>query len=249
MTPSSPTPHDSPPSLTTGRQRPRPAWTAGRIVALVGGVLALVGALGSVAVGGAILFVDHEKRVGDYLTSDEILLTTEGYAVVADEIDLEGLPSDSLLGRGRLRVTGTDSGQSVFVGVARADDVDEYLRSVERATLDEISDPATRYVDHSGGAPVSPPADLDIWVAQSSGTGSQVVDWSVEPGRWAVVVMNADGTAGIDVDADVGLTVPWLREIAATLIGVGGLGLLVGGALIFLARRRPTQPSALTGTR
>ncbi len=118
---------------------------------------------------------------------------------------------------------------------------------MERATLDEISDPATRYVDHSGGAPVSPPADLDIWVAQSSGTGSQVVDWSVEPGRWAVVVMNEDGTAGIDVDADVGLTVPWLREIAATLIVVGGLGILIGGALIFLARRRPMRPSALTG--
>ena len=101
-----------------------------------------------------------------------------------------------------------DSGPGIFVGIARADDVDEYLQGVERATLDEISDPATRYIDHSGGAPMSPPGDLDIWVAQSSGTGSRVVDWSVEPGRWTVVVMNEDGTAGVDVDADVGSSCP-----------------------------------------
>ena len=246
MTTISPSPHGSPPPLTTGRQRPRAPWTAGRIASLVGGVLALVGALGSATVGTTVLVVDHEKRVGDYLTSDEILLTTEGYAVVADDIDLDGLPSDSLLGRGRMRVTGTESGSGIFVGIARADDVDEYLHGVERSALDEISDPATRYIRHSGGAPVSPPGDLDIWVAESSGTGGQVVDWSVEPGRWTVVVMNEDGTAGIDVDADVGLTVPWLRVIAATLIVIGALGILISGALIFLARRRPKRPSALT---
>ena len=47
--------------------------------------------------------------------------------------------------------------------------------------------------------------------------------------------MNADGTAGIDADADVGATVPVLGEATTGLIVVGALFVLVGaGTLVGL---------------
>lgn len=226
----------------------RPSWSAGRVVALVLSVLTLLGGVGFLAAGVAVLAFDSDKRDGDFLTTDETSLGTSGYAVDADGIDIDGLPSDSLFGRARLRVTGSESGADVFVGVARADDVADYLAGVEHATVDEIADPGTRYTDHPGGAPASAPDDVDIWVAQASGTGTQEVVWQVEEGRWAIVVMNADAAPGVDVDADVGVTAPWLRRIAAGFLAVGSVAVLTGAACVFAIVRR-TRRAHLTTRR
>ncbi len=56
--------------------------------------------------------------------------------------------------------------------------------------------------------------------------------------------MNADGTSGVDVDADVGATVPILGEVTTGLIVVGALFVLVGaGVLVGLrvTRHRETE--------
>jgi hypothetical protein len=225
----------------------QPSWSAGRVVALVVCILTLLGGLAFMALGVTILAVDSDKREGDFLTSDETSLATSGYAVTADGIDIDELPSDSLFGRGRLRVTGSDADADVFVGVAGADDVAEYLAGVEHSTVTEIADPDTRYTDHPGEAPASRPGDLDIWVAQASGTGTQMVTWPIEEGRWAIVVMNAEATAGVDVNADVGVTAPWVRRIAAAFLTLGALATLTGGVLIFAIVRRTRR--ALPATR
>ncbi len=194
-----------------------------------------------------VLAFDSDKRDAGYLTSDATSLHAGGYAVAADGIDIEGLPSDSLFGHARLRATGADPHADVFVGVGPADDVADYLAGVKHATVTEIADPDTRYTEHPGKAPSGKPADLDIWVAQASGTGTQEVTWPVEEGRWAVVVMNADAAAGVDVDVDVGVTAPWLRRIAAGLLTVGALAALTGAALIFLTVRRMRRAHLTTG--
>jgi hypothetical protein len=226
--------HPSPPPMT----HHQPGLAAGRVLALVVSILTMLGGLGFVALGVAILAVDSDQRDGDFLTSDETSLATSGYAVTAYGIDIDELPSDSLFGRARLRVTGADPGAEVFVGVARADDLAAYLSGVEHATVSEIGGTGTRYNDHPGGAPASSPDDLDIWVAQASGPRTQEVTWQVEEGRWAVVVMNADATAGVDVRADVGATAPWLRRIAAGLLVVGSLAVLTGAVVVFATVRR-----------
>ncbi len=119
--------------------------------------------------------------------------------------------------------------------------------SVEHSTVTDIDDPGTTYEQHAGGAPAVDPADSDIWVAQATGTGTQSIDWSLDdqPGRWTVVVMNADGSAGVDVDADVAATVPVLGEVTTGLIVVGALFVLVGaGTLVGLrvTGRRDVTP-------
>ncbi len=72
--------HPSPPPVT----HHRPGWSAGRVVALVVSVLTMLVGLAFIALGLVILAVDSDKRDGDFLTSDETSLATNGYAVTAD---------------------------------------------------------------------------------------------------------------------------------------------------------------------
>jgi hypothetical protein len=101
-----------------------------------------------------------------------------------------------------------------------------------------------------GGAPSAPPGDQDIWVEQASGTGTQVLDWRPRDGDWTVVVMRADGSAGIDVDMRVGATAPALSWLAGGLLAAGIVLGLVGALVVALAVRRAQQgpPSGDVGT-
>ena len=56
-----------------------------------------------------------------------------------------------------MRATSSDPDESVFLGIARTDDVADYLRDVEHSTVTDLDDP--EYVEHDGGAPATDPAD------------------------------------------------------------------------------------------
>jgi hypothetical protein len=200
----------------------QPRWTRGRLAALV---VAVLGILSSAAmfVGALILDnADHEHRDGRYFTSDPTTLETSGHALSIEEVDLDGLHGDWLLGDVRLQVAPTDRDVPIFVGIATTRDAEKYLSGVAHSTVDEISDPRTRYTDHRGGAPSVRPADAGIWVAQSTGSGNQDVSWSPQDGSWTVVVMNADGSRDVRVTGDVGATLPLIGAMVRGL-GVGGL--------------------------
>ena len=116
----------------------------------------------------------------------------------------------------------------------------DYLDGVAHSTATELDDPA--YTEHPGTAPGEAPTDSDIWTAQASGTGTQSMTWKPSGGNWTVVVMNADGSAGVDARTDVGATVPIVDTLVHWLLALSAL-LAVGGGLVlrFLqvsARRR-----------
>jgi hypothetical protein len=232
-----PAPAPSPP--------PTSSWTTRRIVALSLASAAVLasGAMGAVA--GGVHLIDEHHRDGAYLTTDTVHLGSSGHAVTVEDIDLDGLNGDWLLGTARIRATAAD-GSSVFVGVAPADDVADYLDDVGYSTVTELDDPA--YDHHPGGPPSEAPADSDIWTAQKFGAGTQTVTWKPQDGDWTVVVMKTEATAGVDVRADVGATAPILhRAVTGLLIAsvlsaaAGGLGLLM---LLVTARRRPVTRRA-----
>jgi hypothetical protein len=192
--------------------------------------LMLLGAVGMLAAAGIAHAVDNELREGDYLTTDATSLGTDGYALTVEEIDLDGLNGDWLLGTARLRVTTSDPDAQLFVGVAPEDEVDDYLAGVKHSTVSEIGDPTTQYAEHPGGPVSVNPADSDIWDAQVTGSGTQSLKWKPRAGHWTVVVMNSDGAAGVHVTADVGATVPVLAELDCWLMGIGAVFALTGTA-------------------
>ena len=232
-----------PPSAST-------RWTAGRVIAVVVGVLMVLGSVGTIGTGVVAMVADQALRDDDgYLTTPDDDFTTETYALASDPVDLhegdgpEAFYAERLLGDVRIRVAPADPDGDVFVGVGASADVEEYLSGVEHVVVTDSSGSEPTYVTHAGSAVPGPPAAQDFWVASASGTGEQKVDWDLEDGEWTVVVMNADTTPGLDVEADVGATVPGLTTLAWVLLGTGLGGLILGVGIILLAapkgRREP----------
>ncbi len=228
----------APPTAPDPRQPSR--WSAGRVagVSLASAAVLAGAVLASAAAG--VHVVDERHREGGYLTSDTTRVTSSGHAVTVEEIGLDGLSGDWLLGTARLRAT-SSAGSDVFVGVAPTDDVEDYLAGVDRTEVIDLDD--TEYRQHAGGAPGAAPGQTDIWTEQVSGPGTQTLTWEPTDGDWSVVVMNQDATAGVDVRADVGATVPilgdalWLLLIAG--LAIGGTGVAVLLLVLGAVRRGP----------
>ncbi|NYJ08757.1 DUF4389 domain-containing protein [Petropleomorpha daqingensis] len=237
--------------LPTGASRP--GWTAGRVIALVIGSLLLFAAAGTLIGGGTLLWADRTQREAGYLSTPAALVRSDGYAVTTEGFRLEGAgfdwAVDNVLGRARIEVSPVGGSGPLFVGIAPTAAADRYLDGVAVGSLEDLNlrwdgTPADRWttVEHAGGAPATPPTEAGIWTDSSSGPGTQVLTWRPTAGNWTVVVMRADGTAGVSADVRAGATLPGLPWIAGTILGVGVVLLVIGGLLVALAVRRAAQP-------
>lgn len=220
-----------------GTQPVAGGWTGGRIVAVVvGALLALVSA-GLLAGGGLLVWADRTQRdAAGYLVTDTLELSTGTYALASRGIDLrvEGpgwLFPQGALDRVRIRVTPTDPATSAFVGIGPTSHVERYLAGVRYATAGDLAHLEDTSL-HAGGRPATVPTEQTFWAASSAGSGTRSLVWDVRSGSWTIVVMNADGAAGIDVRADAGAKIPALGWIAAGLLITGVLILAAGLALL-----------------
>jgi hypothetical protein len=209
---------------------------AARVVALVLGTLLLLPGLGLVVGGGVLLWAHGIHRSDGFVVSPEDRFTASTHALVSERIELstgaDWLPVDAALGDARVEVT-PRGGEEVFIGIARVADAEAYLDGVSRTEVEALGfdSPLGNDDQRPGTAPVDLPADQDFWIVQASGTGVQQVTWPAAEGDWMFVVMNADGSAGIDVEAQIGAEFPALGTVAWTVLIVG-LGVTVGGVLL-----------------
>ncbi|MGW4060788.1 DUF4389 domain-containing protein [Amycolatopsis sp. NPDC004747] len=216
-------------------------WTAGRIAAVVSGAVLVLGSMGFITGGLAVLWADRTQRDADgYLTASTTFVSG-GYAVATDPVRLEGVSVpklESFIGDVRIRVTDT-GGRPVFVGIGRTDAVEGYLAATEYTTAGNRS--------HLGGAPAVPPGEAGVWVASASGAGTQTVAWPVLSGQWTAVVMNADASRGVAVRAEAGASAPALGWVALALL-VSGFAVLAGGVVLIgvAAHRASQRPAAPT---
>jgi len=231
----SPREHAGPPATAPSH------WTAGRVTAAVAGSLVFVMAGGLISGGVAVAMADHVLRDDQgFVMTGEQALSADGYALASEPMNLYaddsvGIVPEDFLGTAKVQVT-AHTEQPVFVGVAAADDADAYLKGVHHSTVVDLTggwDELTPvYQDESGTAPVTRPGGSDIWVAEVSGVGEQIITWPLESGEWTVVVMNADGSRAVTADVAVGASIPAADWIVAGLLVLGGCLLLVALALI-----------------
>jgi hypothetical protein len=211
---------------------------------VIGAIVALFSAA-TLAAGGAMLWADQTQRDSAGYVSVTEDLDTGAYALVAEDIDFRArdipraLYPSSILDKARIQAASI-SGGPVFVGIARAADVDRYLGSTSYAMVTDFR--GSSLISHAGGAPETSPADETFWVASSSGSGKQSLTWDVREGTWTAVVMNADASAGVSVETKVGARIPSLGWIAAGVMGVGLVFLLLGAGLIAWAVYRASRP-------
>jgi hypothetical protein len=224
-----------------------------RIAAIVAGGAAALLSLGFLGTGGALLWAESEADRDGYLTTSTERFETRGHALATENLDLdldgpESMLDDGELGKIRVRAESSE-GKPVFVGIARTSAVTDYLRGSSHAVITDVeySPFDADYSRRTGERTPAPPAQQRIWAASATGNGEQALAWDVDDGDWSVVVMNADGSRGVDAGVSAGVRLGWLDEAGFVSLTTGAALLLLAGGLLYVGvrRQRPDEPNPL----
>ena len=236
------------PATSNTAASPQSHWTAGRVIGMVfasiGGLIGLALLLGGITVLSAYAFGRDDDG---YFNSDRMQIDSATYAISTEDIDLgvdeADWAPDEILGKVRVQVEGD---KPVFVGIGTDDDVDHYLDGVAHDELVDFHGDDPELDLREGRAPRTPPGEQGFWVAESEGPGEQALTWDAEFGRWTAVVMNADASRGINVEADAGVKLSWLIWAGLGMFVVG-LVMTVGAVVVILLIGRRASRDPTTG--
>lgn len=227
---------------------PQPRGAA-RTIAVIFGAIAGFVAVGLLIAGGVVLWANTKKDGDGYLSTPTERFSTSANAIATDNLDVNidapgAIVSQDHYGKVRLKVA-TRTGKPVFVGIAPTRSVAAYLSRTAHETVTDLSyQPFSASYRFQGGdrRPASP-VDQRFWVASAQGTGSQTVTWDVRRGDWSIVVMNADGSPGVDTSVSAGARLSFLAPVGWGAAGGGALLLVVAGGLMYSGlRTRATVP-------
>jgi len=216
---------------------PTPTIGRGRALRFVFGSLALVVALA--LIGGAIAAIvgleTNQDSTGYFVTHTHHYQTSS-YALSTESLSVGGVTGALEAGLVRLRISATSSeaAKPLFVGIARTSEVNLYLAGIAHDELRDINfDPfRINYRRLGTAAPRTPPSMQSFWQAHTSGVGTQTISWPVKRGDWSAVVMNADGSRNVGVDAQLAARLSGAWWFVVAFIVLGALSLLGGAALI-----------------
>jgi hypothetical protein len=223
---------------------------APRIVAMVVGALLALAGLAVAAAGGILFGVVGSDGTVD---SSSHSLSTSRAALVSSVADLTNVSDVAdIVGDPHLRLTAKATGETsgLFIGIGPATQVDRYLASVpvDEVTDFEIDPFKLERKPRAGSKRPEPPAGQAFWVATGTGRDTATLRWKVRDGDYRLVLMNADGSRGVDADGDVGLTLPHVSRVAWLLVGGGALLLVGGVATIVIAARSRGPQADLSGS-
>jgi Domain of unknown function (DUF4389) len=226
---------------------------ASRIVMIVvGALLALIGFGMLIGGAGATLGYATQRDDDGFFRTSDVRLASPTYAITSDHIDLgsDPGPADWLIDRGalgtvKLELDPARPDDVVFAGIGPSDSVSEFLDGVSHDEIRdiELSPERVVYRRHGGTAEPAAPQDQTFWVASATTTEADELTWEVESGDWTVVIMNDDGSRGIDLEARLGIKAGWLLPAAIALL-IGGLVVLAGGTWLIIAGSRGAPRAA-----
>jgi len=218
--------------------------SVGKVIGIVFGSLILIVGAALLIGGGTLIGIDQGFTDEEgFLTSPSAGLERDTYAIVGEAI-FEGdwiwwyeHPTHV-----RLRMTGDEA---VFVGIAPRADLDAYLADVSYSEIGDFEFReyrrrgvwATDYTDHIGASAPGLPGEQAFWLVHAQGEGTQTVTWEIETGDWAIVVMNADGSRGIDTSGSIAMEAPWLLTVGIVVLVAGFVIGAVGLAIILVVAR------------
>ncbi|TJY66408.1 DUF4389 domain-containing protein [Arthrobacter sp. CAU 1506] len=214
---------------------------------IIGVLLSMLG-IGMTIAGSIVLGASAAQSGGGYLTGGTERFQSTGYALTSPSVVVdpwtEGMPPVGDLASVQVRAEAAVPDQEVFLGIAKASDVQTYLQDVPVSPLRGASWP------QAGDGPMSwrnvhdrttpgnrapaAPAEQDFWTESATGPGSQTISWKVQPGQWSLVVMNADASRPVWVDLQAGARSDLLGPIGSGLLIPGIIGLVIGIPLLLL---------------
>jgi hypothetical protein len=210
------------------------------VLIVLGSLIGLIG-LGLLAGGIALAAVFGPD--GRFESSAE-RLDTSTYALLSEPVRLQSdAPVDSDFGGVKvgLRADGNAS-KPVFVGIAPTAAVNQYLDGVPSDVVTEWhyggSVQKTRV---NGETSPEPPTEQAFWTVKSTGSEANVT-WKLRSGSYRLVVMNADGSQAVDVDAKWRVEIPWIFPLGIGLLIAGVIAVVLGVVLLVLGIRTRTSP-------
>jgi hypothetical protein len=212
--------------------------TSGRsVIRLILGSLCLLPALALIgsAVAG-IVGLETNRDASGYFVTHTHHYQTSSYAFSTESLNVGGVTGslEASLVRFRITATSNDAAKPLFVGIASTKDVNRYLAPVAHDELRDIKfDPFKINYRHLGtGAPRALPSAQNFWQTRASGTGAQTISWPVKKGHWSAVVMNADGSRNVSVDAQLAARLSGAWWFVVAFIALGAVSLAGGIALL-----------------
>lgn len=206
-----------------------------RIFLIIIGVILVLGG-GACAVPSFVTYraLDDDGFIsggGRMTTGTAALVTTTAQfrEVTEDEVEEGRTGGDVIL---RIRAESVDGGD-VVVAIGAADAVQALLVTGSSEVVSELDFEPFGYrgVAIGNRRALSAPEE-GLFTAFASGPGEQEITWTIEPGEWRALIMNADGSAGVDVEVDFGARFPYLRGFAIAGMIIGGSVLPLGIILI-----------------
>ncbi len=127
------------------------------------------------------------------------------------------------------RVTGLSSWEELTVEVVTGGGQDATEAPTDAATDSETEAPADGAATE---AALPNPAGSDLWVVETTSTGSAELTWTDSPGRWSLVAATDGAGPAPDLELEWGRQVatPWL----VPAIVVGGIALIAGLTMLVL---------------
>ena len=227
---------------------------AGKIVLLVLGIILLILSLIPLLVGGGLMWAEKALRDSEgFYTTPAIQVEKDSYAIVTEPINIDIGEDWEWVFRGRhfspsnflaLNIQGfnNNSSKQIFLGIAEASELEAYLENVEydEITAFKIHRHNMEYTDHPGTSSVEAPTTQTFWITSAYGQGRQTLEWSIEEGTYSLVLMNGDGSRGLDLAISVGVKLPLVVGWIGIVFLVVGLVLLgVAILMVYLGVRRP----------
>ena len=212
-----------------------------KLLAAVIGIPMIIGSLAMAVAGGIALAVPDDDG---WISAGPLRMRTEAVGFVGEDIHID---FGDHVGNGRTFIgwdvvparldVDSRNGKDVFVGVASMEDARAYLAGVAIDRVETLHDEPD-LVHIQGASSVAPPGTQDFWVTTN---GAGEVEWSLAEGDWAVVVLNSDGSAGVDVAVTGSARIPFLGVVGVVLIALGLIGTIVGSLLTYYGVRAVRQ--------
>jgi len=223
---------------------------AGKVLLIVFGALLALVAVGLLIGGGALMWIESALKDSEgFYTTRAVSLTRDSYAIVNEptQIDLgpAWIPDWSRSVTVKVEATNNQPSKELFIGIAEEGAASAYLAGVEHDEITELDiwKRKVEYRHHPGGSPPAAPTSGTFWIASAYGPGTQTLKWDLEEGSYLLVLMNEDGSRGIDLQGTIGARVPWLPGVGIGLL-LGGIAVLVIGLVLIVLGAPPIPQSS-----
>ncbi len=215
------------------------------LLAVFGAILIILG-IGTTGAGGMLAFLSGPDGV---INADAGQVSGNGYALVFNEFTVNSSGHTERIRQFAEFTMGAKSrtGGQVFLGIAPATDVNNYLQTSARDVVSDLSNGTARVVPIPGKTVPPAPNEQSFWTAKSQGE-APTISLAQSGDDQTLVIMNATAEPQVSVDITLGVESGAIFPFGLGLIVLGVLFLILGIWLVIRAmrRRRNAEPPSTT---